>query len=192
MNNENFQPKIIAFLCNWCSYAGADLAGVSRLQYPANIRIQRVMCTGRIDINFILEAFLAGADGVLISGCHPGECHYITGNLMAKRRVEFVRNLVESIGINPKRLRLEWVSASEGKKFQKVVEDFVAEIKELGASPLRYRSSRKIKLSKEAEKLPPKRRRLIELILQLSAVSSEQEKEKALEELERWLNAKQG
>ncbi len=178
-----FEPKIIAFLCNWCSYAGADLAGVSRMQYPPNIRIHRVMCSGRVDINFILEAFLAGADGVLVAGCHPGECHYITGNLIAKRRVEFARNLLESIGINPKRLKLTWVSASEGKKFQDVATEFIEEIRKLGPSKLKYRRIREVKLGGEVKNLPPKRKRLLELLVLLSGSGVKKDKEKVLEEI---------
>jgi F420-non-reducing hydrogenase iron-sulfur subunit len=135
---ENFEPKIIGFLCNWCSYAGADLAGVSRIQYPPNIRIVRVMCSGRIDPIFILEAFKNGADGVLVAGCHlPSDCHYISGNFKALRRVTLLREILKEFGIEPERLRLEWVSASEGDRFAAIVREMVEEIKKLGPSPLK-------------------------------------------------------
>jgi F420-non-reducing hydrogenase iron-sulfur subunit len=139
MNGKNgFEPKIIGFLCNWCSYAGADLAGVSRIQYPPNIRIIRVMCSGRIDPAFILEAFKDGADGVLVAGCHlPSDCHYISGNFKALRRITLLKKVLENFGIEPQRLRLEWISASEGDKFAAVVRDMVAEVKKLGPNPLR-------------------------------------------------------
>jgi F420-non-reducing hydrogenase iron-sulfur subunit len=133
-----FEPKIIGFLCNWCSYAGADLAGVSRIQYPSNIRIIRVMCSGRIDPTFILEALKDGADGVLVAGCHlPSDCHYISGNFKTLRRVTLLKKVLRDFGIEPKRVRLEWISASEGDKFAAVVRDMVEEIKKLGPSPLK-------------------------------------------------------
>jgi len=138
MNEKNgFEPKIIGFLCNWCSYAGADLAGVSRIQYPPNIRIIRVMCSGRIDPAFVLEAFKDGADGVLVAGCHlPSDCHYISGNFKALRRITLLKEVLKDFGIDPKRLRLEWISASEGDKFAAVVRDMVDEVKKLGPNPL--------------------------------------------------------
>ena len=129
------RPRIVAFLCNWCSYAGADTCGVSRFQYPTNIRPIRVMCTGRIPKSFILQAFLEGADGVFIGGCHIGDCHYIEGNYDMLRRFNEVHELLEKVGINPKRYHLEWVSASEGKKFSQVVTQFVDQVKELGIFP---------------------------------------------------------
>ncbi|MCD6473652.1 MAG: hydrogenase iron-sulfur subunit [Thermoplasmata archaeon] len=128
----SFEPKIVAFLCNWCAYAGADLAGVSRLKYPANIIPIRVLCSGRIDPEFILHAFRNGADGVFIGGCHPGDCHYIKGNYHARRRILLTKKLLKEMGINEKRLRLEWVSATEGRKFANVVSQFVEEIRQLG------------------------------------------------------------
>lgn len=135
---ETFEPKIIGFLCNWCAYAGADLAGVSRIQYPSNIRIIRVMCSGRIDPAFILEALKDGADGVLVAGCHlPSDCHYISGNFKALRRVKLLRKVLQQFGIEPERVRIEWISASEGDKFASVVKDMVEEIKKLGPNPLR-------------------------------------------------------
>ena len=117
-------PNIVAFLCNWCGYAGADLAGVSRFQYPTSVKIIRVMCSGRVDPVFILKALENGADGVLVCGCHIGDCHYITGNLKAEKRVETTKKLLEAIGIDQNRLRLEWISASEGGKFAAVVKEF--------------------------------------------------------------------
>jgi F420-non-reducing hydrogenase iron-sulfur subunit len=135
-----FEPKIVGFLCNWCSYAGADLAGVSRIQYPTNIRIIRVMCSGRVDPIFVLEAFKNGADGVLIAGCHlPSDCHYIDGNFKTLRRVTLLKTIIQQFGIEPERLRLEWISASEGEKFAATVRDMVQQIKQLGPSPLRKR-----------------------------------------------------
>jgi F420-non-reducing hydrogenase iron-sulfur subunit len=135
--NNGFEPKIIGFLCNWCSYAGADLAGVSRIQYPPNIRIIRIMCSGRIDPAFVLEAFKDGADGVLVAGCHlPSDCHYISGNFKALRRITLLKDVLKDLGIEPERLRLEWISASEGDKFAAVVRDMVNEVKKLGPNPL--------------------------------------------------------
>ena len=128
----SFEPKIVAFLCNWCAYAGADLAGVSRLKYPANIVPIRVLCSGRIDPEFILHAFRNGADGVFVGGCHPGDCHYIKGNYYARRRILLTKKLLKEMGINERRLRLEWVSATEGRKFATVVSQFVEEIRQLG------------------------------------------------------------
>ncbi len=132
-----FEPRIVGFLCNWCAYAGADLAGVSRIQYPHNLRIVRVLCSGRVDPAFILEAFRSGADGVLVAGCHPGDCHYISGNFKAYRRILMLKKLLEQLGLEPERLRLEWVSASEGDRFAIVIKGMVNEIKKLGPSPLR-------------------------------------------------------
>lgn len=134
--SEAFEPKIIAFLCNWCSYAGADLAGVSRYQYPTNTRTVRVMCSSRVDPVLMLEMFIHGADGVLVGGCHLGDCHYITGNYYTEKKVKLARKLLEKAGIEPKRLHLEWISASEGERFSKVIEDFVGEIRSLGPSSL--------------------------------------------------------
>ncbi len=138
MKKDGFEPKIIGFLCNWCAYAGADLAGVSRIQYPSNIRIIRVMCSGRIEPAFILEAFKDGSDGVLVAGCHlPSDCHYINGNLKAERRITLLRKVLADLGIEQSRLRLEWVSASEGEKFAAVVRDMVEDIKKIGPNPLK-------------------------------------------------------
>lgn len=130
---EGFEPNILVFCCNWCSYAGADLAGVSRFQYPPNIRVIRVMCSGRVDPSFVLKALKNGADGVLVSGCHIGDCHYISGNEYTKERFERLHTiLIKQLGIDSKRVRLEWVSASEGKRFAEVITEFTNQIKELG------------------------------------------------------------
>jgi F420-non-reducing hydrogenase iron-sulfur subunit len=131
-----YEPKIIGFLCNWCSYAAADLAGTSRIQYPSNMKAIRVMCSSRVDPALVLRALTNGVDGILIAGCHPGDCHYQTGNLYTRRRVMMLKKLLETIGIAPERLRLEWVSASEGNKFAEVVDDFVKELKEIGPNPM--------------------------------------------------------
>ena len=131
-HNDGWEPKIIAFLCNWCSYAGADLAGTSRVQYPPNIRVIRVMCSSRVNPLFVLRAFRDGADGVLISGCHPGDCHYLEGNYYARRRIFLFREMLEYVGIDPRRLRMSWVSASEGARFGEVVNEVVEGVKELG------------------------------------------------------------
>jgi F420-non-reducing hydrogenase iron-sulfur subunit len=129
---EEYEPNIIGFLCNWCSYAGADLAGTSRINYPTNIKIIRVMCSGRVDPAFVLESLKRGADGVLISGCHFGECHYKSGNYKASRRIKLTKKFLEEMGINPDRVRFEFVSASEGNKFADLVIEFVEQLKELG------------------------------------------------------------
>jgi len=134
-----FEPKIVGFCCNWCSYAGADIAGTSRMQYPSNIRIIRVMCSGRVTPAFILKALAMGADGVLIAGCHPGDCHYIAGNYKTTGRVALTKRLLEQMGMEPERLRLEWVSASGGAKFAQVVRDFTQEIKDLEPNSLERR-----------------------------------------------------
>ncbi len=136
MSKENFEPKIIAFLCNWCSYAGADLTGTSRIQYSPNVKALRVNCSSRVDPTFVIKTVMSGADGVLVAGCHPGDCHYKSGNLYTRRRIMMLKTLLETIGIHPDRLRLEWVSASEATKFASVVNDFVEEIKELGPNTI--------------------------------------------------------
>lgn len=133
---KTFEPKIIAFLCNWCSYAGADLAGVSRYQYPTNTRTVRVMCSSRVDPVQMIEMFIHGADGVLVGGCHLGDCHYISGNYYTEKKFKLAKKLLSRAGFDTARLRLEWVSASEGERFSKVVEDFVNQIKELGPNPV--------------------------------------------------------
>ncbi|MBU0684304.1 MAG: hydrogenase iron-sulfur subunit [Candidatus Thermoplasmatota archaeon] len=129
-----FEPRVVGFLCNWCSYAGADLAGVSRFQYPPNIRIVRVMCSGRVDPLLIVEALIQGADGVFIGGCHPGDCHYINGNLQASYKIGLTEKILELAGIDPRRVQLEWVSASEGQRFADLVRDFTGVLQKLGPS----------------------------------------------------------
>ena len=133
---KDFEPNILGFLCNWCSYAGADLAGTSRMKYPTNLKSIRVMCSGRVDPAFVLDAFRRGIDGVLIAGCHPGDCHYQSGNYKTNRRVKLLKKLLEELGIDPQRVRFEYVSASEGQKFATLVTEFVAEIKKLGPNPI--------------------------------------------------------
>lgn len=130
--SDAFEPKIVAFLCNWCSYAGADLAGVSRLQYPPNIRVVRVPCSGRINPLFILAALQNGADGVLVSGCHPGDCHYLSGNLVARRKFATIKDLLAYVGIEPGRVQFSWVSASEGGRFSDLVRRVSEDVKKLG------------------------------------------------------------
>ena len=134
---KEFEPNIIGFLCNWCSYAGADLAGTSRMKYPPNIKSIRVMCSGRVDPVFVLEALRKGADGVLIGGCHPGDCHYQSGNYKANRRMKLLKKFLEEMAIDPGRVRFEYISASEGNKFASVVTEFVDELKKMGPSPLK-------------------------------------------------------
>ena len=138
MVSENgFEPKIVAFLCNWCSYAGADLAGTSRTCYPQNVRIIRVTCSGRVDPLFAVKAFQEGADGVMVLGCHPGDCHYQQGNYFAQRRYALMHRLLEFTGLESERLFIEWVSASEGKKFAEVVATFTEQIRALGPATIR-------------------------------------------------------
>jgi F420-non-reducing hydrogenase iron-sulfur subunit len=136
---DEFAPKIVGFFCNWCAYRGADLAGTSRMKYPPNVRVIRVMCSGRINELLILKAFATGADGVLVSGCHPGDCHYVKGNLSARRRVIGLKPFLKTMGISSDRLRLEWISASEGPKVVETVKSFTQNIKNLGPSPLNRR-----------------------------------------------------
>lgn len=131
-----FEPKILGFCCNWCAYAGADLAGINRNQYATNIRIIRVMCSGTIDPLYIMKSFQNGIDGVFIGGCHIGDCHYQDGNHRAKKRVAVVKKMLSYLGIDPRRIKLEWVSAAEGMKFAQIINDFVEEIKEIGPNPL--------------------------------------------------------
>ena len=132
---KTWEPRLLVFCCNWCSYAGADLAGVSRLQMPPNFRTIRVMCSARVDPEFVMRAFQRGADGVLVAGCHPADCHYIGGNYRTRRRIALLKLLIQQFGFDPDRLRLEWVSAGEGEKFQKTIIDFTNTVKELGPSP---------------------------------------------------------
>lgn len=134
MGNGDFEPLIIGFCCNWCSYAGADLAGVSRLQYPPNVRIVRVMCSGMVHPSLVIDALTKGADGVIMCGCHPGDCHYLEGNLKAQSRAEAIYLMLDDFGIERERFRLEWVSASEGPRFAEVMREFTEQIKKLGPS----------------------------------------------------------
>ena len=137
MNENGFEPRIVAFTCNWCSYAAADLAGTSRIHYPPNVRTVRVMCSGMVDPIFVLRALEAGFDGVLIAGCHFGDCHYVSGNVKAQDRVESLRKLLYTLGLEEERLRLEWISAAEGGIFAETIEEYVGRLKELGPSPFR-------------------------------------------------------
>jgi len=135
--DTRFEPKIVGFLCRWCAYTGADLAGLSRINYPPNVTPIRVNCSGRIDPTLVLKALAAGADGVLIAGCHPGDCHYINGNVKTIRRFKLLRNLLDEFGIEKERVRLEWVSASEGGRYASIVESMTEEIRTLG--PLNWK-----------------------------------------------------
>ncbi len=137
MANDEWKPKILGIVCNWCSYAGADLAGTARIQYPSDIRLIRLMCTGRVEPLFILRAFLDGADGVIVSGCHFGDCHYLAGNFKAAKRMFYLKRVLKSLGFDDRRLRMTFVSASEGAKWAEVVRDMVKTINELGPSPLK-------------------------------------------------------
>jgi len=131
---SEFEPTIVAFVCNWCTYTAADLAGTSRLNYPKNIRMIRLMCTGMVDPQYIIKAFLEGADGVLVSGCHPGDCHYINGNYKARRRIKLLKEILPQFGFDSKRLRLTWIGASDGIMFAEIMRDLSAQIKALGPS----------------------------------------------------------
>ena len=135
MSDAPFEPRIVAFFCNWCTYTAADLAGISRMRYAKNVRVIRLMCSGRVDPQFVLAAFRNGADGVLIGGCHPGDCHYQEGNYNALRRFELLRPMLEQFGIEPERVRLEWISAAEGDQVQRVCNEMTETVRELG--PLR-------------------------------------------------------
>ncbi len=141
-SDSDFEPRVVAFLCNWCSYTGADLAGVSRIKSAPNVRVIRTMCSGRVDPVFILKAFQLGADGVIVMGCHLGDCHYQEGNYKTIRRIPFLKRLVQQFGIDPRRLRLEWVSASEGDRFAGVVNEMTEEIRKLG--PLKLQVQREM------------------------------------------------
>jgi len=140
MSVTRFEPRIIAFLCNWCSYAGADLAGISRMQYPPNVRVIRVMCSGRIDPTFVVKALRDGADGVLVAGCHPGDCHYLEGNYKTLRRHRLLMKLLEQFGIEAGRVRLTWVSAGEGERFASVVKEMTETVRKLGPFSHRERA----------------------------------------------------
>jgi F420-non-reducing hydrogenase iron-sulfur subunit len=131
-SKTDWKPRIVAFFCNWCTYTAADLAGVSRFTYEPNVRVVRIMCSGRLDPQFIMKAFREGADGVLIGGCHPGDCHYQEGNYKALRRFKLLKQMLKQMGIEDGRLRLEWISASEGDKVQRVINEVVAEVNKLG------------------------------------------------------------
>ncbi|HEU65066.1 MAG TPA: hydrogenase iron-sulfur subunit [Chloroflexi bacterium] len=133
---DDFEPKVVAFCCNWCSYAGADLAGTSRMQYPPNIRIIRVMCSGRVNPFFVLKALSVGADGVLVLGCHPGDCHYLTGNYRTRRRLSITKKFMEYMGIEPERIQVSWCSASEGSKFAEVVTEVTNDLKKMSPNQL--------------------------------------------------------
>ena len=137
MSEQKFEPVIVGFLCQWCSYTGADLAGTSRLEYPASLRTLRVMCSGRVDPTFVVAALADGADGVLIAGCHPGDCHYSEGNYRAMRRYPLLLQMLDQFGIERRRVRLEWISASEGDKFAQVVREMTEQLKALG--PLNWK-----------------------------------------------------
>ena len=132
-----FEPKIVGFVCNWCTYTGADLAGVSRFQYPPNFIPIRVMCSGAVDPMYVVKALMEGADGVLVGGCHPGDCHYQSGNYKARRRATILKQLLKDLGLDEKRVWVRWISASEGKKFAETVTAFVDELKKMGPSPFR-------------------------------------------------------
>jgi coenzyme F420-reducing hydrogenase delta subunit len=132
-----YNPTIIAFVCNWCTYTAADLAGTSRLSYPPNVRLIRMMCTGMVDPKYVIKAFLEGADGVLISGCHPGDCHYINGNLKARRRVKLLKEILPRFGFDDRRLKLTWIGASEGTDFAKTMKELVDEVKSIGPNEAR-------------------------------------------------------
>ncbi len=135
-DDNNFEPHIVAFLCNWCTYTGADLAGTSRLQYPPNVRIIRTMCSSSVDPVYVLKPILDGADGVLIGGCHPGDCHYQTGNYKTRRRYVAMNEILKAGGINPRRVWLRWISASEGQKFADTISEMVTSLRELGPNPM--------------------------------------------------------
>lgn len=139
---SEFEPKIVAFFCNWCTYGAADLAGVSRLDYPPNFRVVRLPCTGRLNPKYVLEAFKRGADGVWISGCHPGDCHYIAGNYHARRKFTLLHHMIEAIGVDPGRLQFSWISSAEATKFQEVARDVVEKVRASGPN----QSFRKAKL----------------------------------------------
>ena len=132
-----FKPKIVVFACNWCTYAALDLAGTSRMKYPANFRVIKVMCSGRVDPQFVLEAFKQGADGVIVAGCHPGDCHYVNGNMKTLRRMTMLKKMLEEMGIEKERFRLEWISAAEATKWVQVASEMVEQVKALG--PLKPR-----------------------------------------------------
>ncbi|MCK4235351.1 hydrogenase iron-sulfur subunit [candidate division WOR-3 bacterium] len=138
---DEFAPKIVGFLCNWCTYAAADLAGTSKMKMPPSLAVIRVMCSSRVDPVLVLRAFLRGADGVLVAGCHPGDCHYEKGNYYARRRFALLKSVVETLGLDSERLQLSWIGASEGPRFQQVVTEFTDKIKKLGQNPMQKKTS---------------------------------------------------
>lgn len=142
-SSETWEPRIVAFLCNWCSYAGADLAGISRLQYPPNVRVIRVPCSGRVNPLFILRALQEGADGVLVSGCHPGDCHYISGNYVARRKFAMIKRFLEYVGVEPERVQFSWVSAAEGPRFAALVREVTEGVKKAGPNRKLARAGRR-------------------------------------------------
>ena len=156
---DDFEPKIVGFCCNWCAYAGADLAGINRFQYPPNLRMIRLMCTGAVAPVYVLEAFQKGADGVFIGGCHPRDCHYLEGNYKTLRRILLLKKLLPQLGIEPERLKLEWVSAAEGQRFAQVVTDFISEIKKLGPSPLKANAQEPAAATRRVEEIAVQSRR---------------------------------
>ena len=153
MSQQKFEPRIIGILCNWCSYTGADLAGTARMKYAPNVRVVRVMCSGRVDPTFVLEAFASGADGVLVAGCHPGDCHYIEGNYKTMRRGALLRQMLADYGIEPARYRQEWISASEGARWAEVVNSMTEQVRALGPSKVLSPDGAKV-LSPDAGKVP--------------------------------------
>lgn len=137
MSDNGFEPRIVAFLCNWCTYTGADLAGTSRLQYPPNVRIIRLMCSGAVDVSYVLKPLLDGADGVLVGGCHPGDCHYQEGNYKARRRIAILEESLKTMGFDTERVWLRWISASEGGKFAETITQFTNRLREKGPNPMK-------------------------------------------------------
>jgi len=137
INKEKFEPTLIGFFCNWCTATAADLAGTMRLQYPANIRPIRVMCSGSVDPVYVLRAYLSGADGIIIGGCTPGDCHYISGNFKARRRMHILKTIMDTLGLEEDRIRVKWISAAEGKKFAEVMTEFTEDIREKGPNPVK-------------------------------------------------------
>ena len=133
---SEYEPKIVSFLCNWCTYAGADLAGTSRIQYPPNIRVIRVMCSGSVDPVYVIKPLLEGVDGVFIGGCHPGDCHYVSGNYKARRRITVLKAILKQLGFEEERIKIRWVSASEGQRFADTIKEMVADLKKLGPNPM--------------------------------------------------------
>ena len=158
MPDPNWTPRIVAFFCNWCTYTAADLAGVSRLKYAANVRVIRLMCSGRVDPQFIVDALARGADGVLIGGCHPGDCHYVEGNYKMLRRFQLLKRMLQDLGIAPERVRLEWISAAEGARVKSVINEMTAQIKVLGPLDLPEKflswDREVIALARRAQELP--------------------------------------